>query len=538
MVAGGKMSAAAANVRIVGRYALYGVLASGGMATVHFGRLIGPVGFSRTVAIKRLHPQFAADPEFVAMFLDEARLAARIRHPNVVPTLDVVATSGELFLVMEYVPGESMARLVRAAKSRASIIPPSITVAIMVGVLHGLHAAHEAKNEQGSPLGIVHRDVSPQNVLVGADGQARVLDFGVAKAAGRVQTTREGQLKGKLAYMAPEQLRGEDCSRQTDIYAAAVILWEALSGERLFKADNEGAVIAKVLEGASGPPSRVTTTALDTQAKQAVERLDAIVMRGLARDSLTRFDTAKEMALALERALPPATASQVSEWVEGIASDVLLMRATQIAEIESSSTLLPRGLVPSVKSMHVANGEEPPAVPAAEIPIPSSAGAPTQAADLQSGGGLSSLSVASNTPGLGSRPSPRKSGLSVVGIVGMLVLVPIAAFAILRARPRAPDPLPPSEAASATSTSSPPPPPTGSGDTESPFAAKPQEGAGADAGLPAPSSSAVARTAPPKLSPPSDGRGVRKTAPTHANVCNPPFTYDSAGMKHYKPECL
>src|SRR5580658_4304305 len=127
------MNPAITNVRIVGRYALYGVLASGGMATVHFGRLIGPVGFSRTVAIKRLHAQFASDPEFVAMFLDEARLAARIRHPNVVPTLDVVATAGELFLVMEYVPGESMARLVRAARTRGDIMPPSITVAIMVG---------------------------------------------------------------------------------------------------------------------------------------------------------------------------------------------------------------------------------------------------------------------------------------------------------------------------------------------------------------------------------------------------------------------
>ena len=161
------MGNAAQQVRVVGRYALYNAIAAGGMATVHLGRLLGPVGFSRTVAIKRLHAQFASDPEFVSMFLDEARLAARIRHPNVVPTLDVVATGGELFLVMEYVPGESIARLARTLRENHEALPTRILSAIMAGVLHGLHAAHEAKDERGVPLGIVHRDMSPQNVLVG-----------------------------------------------------------------------------------------------------------------------------------------------------------------------------------------------------------------------------------------------------------------------------------------------------------------------------------------------------------------------------------
>src|SRR5262245_49268372 len=163
------------------------------MATVHLGRLLGPVGFSRTVAIKRLHAQFSQDPEFVSMFLDEARLAARIRHPNVVPTLDVVATGGELFLVMDYVAGESIAKLLRAVATKKEMVPIRVIAATMAGALHGLHAAHEAKDERGEPLGIVHRDVSPQNILLGADGVPRVLDFGVAKAIGRVQTTQEGQ---------------------------------------------------------------------------------------------------------------------------------------------------------------------------------------------------------------------------------------------------------------------------------------------------------------------------------------------------------
>src|SRR5437660_4078678 len=143
----------------VGRYAMHGEISSGGMATVYFGKLVGPVGFSRAVAIKRLHPHLAKDPEFVAMFLDEARLAARIRHPNVVPTLDVVALQGEIFLVMEYVQGESLSRLMRMAREARARMPPEIAAALLVQVLHGLHAAHEAKDERGAPLGLVHRDV-------------------------------------------------------------------------------------------------------------------------------------------------------------------------------------------------------------------------------------------------------------------------------------------------------------------------------------------------------------------------------------------
>src|ERR1700749_1953185 len=148
-------------IRVVGRYALHAEIAAGGMATVHIGRLLGPVGFARTGAIKKMHPPLAKEPDFGGMFLDEARLAARIRPPNVVSTLDVVATEGELFVVMEYVPGESLARLLRVVRTNKEIVPVPIAAAIMVGVLHGLHAAHEARDERGQPLRLVHRAVSP-----------------------------------------------------------------------------------------------------------------------------------------------------------------------------------------------------------------------------------------------------------------------------------------------------------------------------------------------------------------------------------------
>ncbi|MBX3222110.1 MAG: serine/threonine protein kinase [Labilithrix sp.] len=316
-------------IRVVGRYALYNEIAAGGMATIHLGRLLGPVGFARTVAVKRLHPQFAKDPEFVSMFLDEARLAARVQHPNVVATIDVVATDGELFLIMDYVRGESLSKILRTIRKQDRRMPPRIAAAIMCGFLHGLHSAHEAKNERGEPLGLVHRDVSPQNVLVGSDGIARVLDFGIAKAQGRIQVTRDGQIKGKLAYMPPEQLAGRELSRAVDIYASAVVMWETLTGERLFKGDTEGETLAKILRDPVLPP-----TALVPDLPKG---FDAPILRSLDRDVSKRHTTAKELALELERCCGIASPTEVGEWVEEVVGHVLSAREAQIAEIESST---------------------------------------------------------------------------------------------------------------------------------------------------------------------------------------------------------
>jgi len=317
-------------VRVLGRYALYDEIAAGGMATVHIGRLLGPVGFSRTVAIKRLHAQFAKEPDFVAMFLDEARLAARIRHPNVVGTLDIVALDGELFLVMEYVQGESLGRLMRTMRERAEPVPIPIAAAIVVGVLEGLHAAHEATSDQGEPLGIVHRDVSPQNVLVGTDGIARVVDFGVAKASGRVQTTRNGQLKGKLGYMAPEQIGG-NATRVTDVHAVAVVLWEMLTARRLYHAESDLQTFSNILSGELVPPS--------TYAPNISPDVDGIVMKGLEPKPEARFSSARDMARALQRVAPIASPSDVGEWVESIAGANVHSRARKIAAMESSGML-------------------------------------------------------------------------------------------------------------------------------------------------------------------------------------------------------
>jgi serine/threonine protein kinase len=312
----------------LGCYSLFAELATGGMATVYLARQSGAGGFGRTVAVKRLHPHLARDPDFVAMFLDEARLAARVAHANVVSTLDVVTLADELFLVLEYIKGESLANLLKASVAGKTKPPVAVAVALVVDVLNGLHAAHEAKDEQGVPLSLVHRDVSPQNVLVGADGAARVLDFGIAKAAMRLQTTREGQLKGKLPYMAPEQISGT-VTRASDVYSAAIVLWETLACQRLFKAPTDAQLIHTVMTQEVTPPSRANP--------EVPPELDRIVLTGLSRDAKDRFATAKDMAVALDACIRPASARRVTDWLESLAGPALEARAALVAEIESHS---------------------------------------------------------------------------------------------------------------------------------------------------------------------------------------------------------
>lgn len=309
-----------------GRYAVYDKIGSGGMASVHLGKVLGSFGFSSTVAIKRLYPQMANDPQFVAMFFDEARLASRVQHPNVVRTLDVFAEAGELCLVMEYVEGESTSRLFRMALDAQKLIPIPIVVAIITGVLHGLHAAHQATDEHGELLRLVHRDVSPHNIIVGTDGVARVIDFGVAKATGRSTVSTSGQLKGKIAYMAPEQAKGRGVTHLTDVYGASVCLWELLTSERLFEGESQGDILGRVLDEVVPPPSEL-------RPELALE-LDAITLRGLSRNPKKRFTSARQMAMALEAAIHPATASEVGDWVVGLAGVALGERREKLRQME------------------------------------------------------------------------------------------------------------------------------------------------------------------------------------------------------------
>ncbi len=508
--------------QLLGRYVLFDELASGGMATVHLGRLLGPVGFAKTVAIKRLHPHLARDPEFVSMFIDEARVAARIRHPNVVSTLDVVPLDGELFLVLDYVEGESLSHLIKAARRKKVRIEPRIAAAIIANALHGLHAAHEATDEHGMPLGIVHRDVSPQNILVGGDGVARVLDFGVAKAAGRMQETQDGQLKGKLSYMAPEQVEGGDIDRRTDVYAASVVLWETFTGTRLVSASNEGLLLQTVLRGNFPRPS--------TQAPWLPRALDAMVMRGLERDPANRYPTALEMAIELERAAG-AVASQhkVGAWVAELADAALAVRAARVKEMESSS------------AVRVVDAG---AFAIEDLPAQDRTGSEITASSVSSP--TAGHTATSGVAGHARRPPPGTTTLVMVAaamatvlFLGVLALV---ALYVVRTGDdsTASATSPPLEAARGAvpevaeeerSEPAPAPPPVPATATPEPAPAPHDPPVAPSAAVQAP------RLAAPRA-PPAPVPRPPAPKPAAKGSCDPPFYFDAAGVKHFKPECL
>ena len=568
--------------RVVGRYAVCDAIAAGGMATVHLGRLVGPVGFSRTVAIKRLHPQFSLNEEFVGMFLDEARLVGRIRHPNVIPTLDVVSTPGELFLVMDYVPGESLSKLLKGATTLGRRLPPRVIASIVAATLHGLHAAHEARDEHGQPLGIVHRDVSPQNVLVGTDGVPRILDFGVAKAAGRVQTTQAGQLKGKLAYMAPEQIRSDVVNRQTDVYAASIVLWESLTGQRLYEASNEGALLAMVMEAKAAPPSTLALAApgpLDDEARRDLVALDAIVMRGLSKDPSRRFATAREMALALESRLRPATAAEISSWVEASAAPALAKRAQLVATIERDEALL-RGVsqvdidtdANTTGSLRSLAPPAPPSSLAVPRALPSTP-PPGGGSEISGVSGASQLSKVAFAAASGAPPQTASSHrlplLVVAGSTLFGIGVAAALLAVLFSRMHGGH-----DAASAASATPPPPsatsvpapptaptvpvtPPVPAAETAQAPVLTPtfSPDAGAielldtppdptpDLAITPPATSADAGGASTSTStdtppPAATHHHHHGAAPPASDTCSPPFTVDESGIRHYKPQCI
>ncbi len=529
------------------------------MATVHFGRLLGPVGFSRTVAIKRLHPQYAVDPEFVSMFLDEARLAARIRHPNVVSTLDVVALEGELMLVMEYVQGESLSRLLHAMRTRKERVPLRIAVAAMIGILAGLHAAHEAKSERGEPLGLVHRDMSPQNVLIGVDGAARVLDFGIAKATGRVQTTRDGQFKGKLAYVAPEQLRGDQVDRRCDIYSASVIFWEILTLGRLFKGESEWDVMNKVLTGQIIPASKLVP--------DLPPALDELVMRGLSNDPSLRFSSAREMAIALEQLVPHASTREVADWAELVAGDSLRRRAQQVEEIETAShTLMIDSGVRDLSGLMARLPTNPPAeagsgpssrpMPRPSIPTPGMASLPIEPV-------VASSSAPQSFPAMHEPPPQRSRALPVVLFLLLIVGVgSVLLFVRLRddgtgSPSREKSDLKAAASTKAESTGKAEPAPKAEGDDKGEVTVVATATAADSASAPtAPTNKPWPKftgAISPKIAPAVSAKTSAPVAtetvaappvPTEtataapAAKCNPPFTIDAQGIRHPKPECL
>ncbi len=330
MTSSSQFTPSPSTVQRVGRYVLFEEFARGGMASVHFARLLGSEGFSRVVAVKRVRARFHDSDEHRRALLTEARLASRIRHPNVVQTLDIVVEAGIAHVVMEYVHGVTVSELFAEASVRCERTPIGIAVGIIADALQGLHAAHEARDAEGKPLGIVHRDISPQNIHVGVDGHARLLDFGIAKALDRTQVTAPGVVKGKIAYMAREHLNGAPVTRQADVYGAGVVLWEMLTGRRLFDDGNPLLLAARVLTEPIPPPSR--------DAPGVSPALDQVVLRATDPDPRERYETAAEMlaALVATRVTPAAEPHEIGAWVERLAGDDLELRAERVKHAETA----------------------------------------------------------------------------------------------------------------------------------------------------------------------------------------------------------
>ncbi|MBI5533984.1 MAG: serine/threonine protein kinase [Deltaproteobacteria bacterium] len=488
--------------RLLGRYVLGHEIASGGMASVHIGRMVGSAGFARTVAIKRLHTHLAKDQGFASMLLDEARLACRIRHPNVVMTLDVVASGGEFFLVLEYVHGESLRGLAGSEEARRAV-RPAVASAIMVDALLGLHAAHEARSEQGAELGIVHRDVSPHNIMVGVDGVSRVLDFGVAKATMRLQTTDQGQVKGKLPYLSPEQVLLEPVTRCTDVFAAGVVLWELLTGEQLFSGDSPGAIVSQIQNPQIEAPSHLVAG--------LPSGLDDLVLRALRRHPADRFPTARAMAEALEQLLPPAPRTEIGDWVEAAAGPRLRDRAAQIAAMErelppseaerpsqgpklpgspADGSLAGDATSTDVAAPRVLDSDDEATLPRQSVPAPS---APAPAAQVNA-----------DPP---SAPQSHRGAAFAAAAVVVLLGAMIGAWVLLGSGPRT------SAAPPASSSVLPP--------------------AASSASTPAASSQAPAPSSPPPIASASARPPVRRYP-----ECTPPFSIDAKGNKRFKPECF
>jgi eukaryotic-like serine/threonine-protein kinase len=308
----------------LGEYELLQPIASGGMGTVYLAR---KTSTGELRAIKRIHAHLHSGTEFVCMLRDEARLSGRVNHRNVVRTYELCESDGAVFLVMEYIAGRTLYSVFRNLPDH---MPPApIALAMIRDVLCGLHAAHSAVAEDHAPLGLIHRDISPQNVIVGEDGITRILDFGVAKARGNLQETAEGVVKGKLAYMAPETLRGAPVTQRVDVYASGVLLWELLAGQRLFQGESDAVTIGRVLEHVIPRPS--------SRSASAPAALDSVVLQATARAPEQRYESAQAFLGALDAVATFASAAEVTAWLQGTPGS----RAHHVAALPTEAEVQP-----------------------------------------------------------------------------------------------------------------------------------------------------------------------------------------------------
>jgi eukaryotic-like serine/threonine-protein kinase len=321
---------------VLGRYELLMRVGTGGMATVWAARLRGSRGFQKMVALKTILPRFSADPVYERLFLDEARLTAQVRHPNVAQILDLGEDNGMLFLAMEWIEGVSVSELLRAAGETGTQIPLSVAIRIVTQAAAGLHAAHELRDAEGELVGLVHRDVSPQNILVSFDGITKVIDFGIAKVVrdGAEDATHSFQVRGKVGYLAPEQIMDGTTDRRADLFALGVVLYVLTAGAHPFEGRGPLATLYNIAQEPFTRPS--------TLKKDYPEELEAAVLRCLEKDRARRFATCDELVWTLESSIPAdlrATDQDVAEFVRSLAGNLGAQRwrALELAAVESGT---------------------------------------------------------------------------------------------------------------------------------------------------------------------------------------------------------
>jgi serine/threonine protein kinase len=357
----------------LGKYQLLRRLATGGMAELYLARAAGVAGFEKLLVLKRILPQHAESEEFIRMFLTEARLAATLHHPNIVQVYDIGEEAGAYFFTMEWVQGQDLRRLVRAARRSERPIPLEHILHVIGGVAAGLHHAHEQADLDGTPMGIVHRDVSPSNVLVTYDGTVKIVDFGIAKAAAFQSNTIAGTLKGKIPYMSPEQCRGENVDRRSDIFSIGTLLWELTTGARLFAGENEIAIINRVAKADVPLPSSVRP--------DYPRGLETVVMRALASDPNVRYQNAVDLQIDLEdfarEARLPVSSARVGKFMRELFADEIQQTAAQLQaerlDAATSGQAVPI-VMPSSSSIErtVVEGGEPIEIPSELIASTSS----------------------------------------------------------------------------------------------------------------------------------------------------------------------
>ncbi|HET9992494.1 MAG TPA: serine/threonine-protein kinase [Kofleriaceae bacterium] len=330
----------------LGSYEILRKLARGGMAELFLARTVGPENFEKLVVLKKILPNFAENPKFVRLFLDEARLAATLDHPHIAHVYDMGKVDGNYFFTMEYIHGQDVRATLRRTARFDQKFPLDHTVLIVHAVAAALHYAHERRKPDGSLLDIVHRDVSPSNVLISYDGAIKLVDFGVAKAATSSVKTRTGTLKGKIAYMSPEQAKGSTVDRRSDVFALGIVLWEMITTQRLFKGDNDLATIQLIINSKPQPPRELRP--------ECPEELERITMKALSNDPETRYQTAEELQLDLEELarelrlkqssialrshMQELFAEEIKAWKSAQASGVTLMDHVTSASIVEMTT--------------------------------------------------------------------------------------------------------------------------------------------------------------------------------------------------------